>query len=263
MPTTHLTTKKISHNGATLTVYEAGGTATGTQFIWAHGWGRNHADFLPFVEKLKHLGEHYLLDFPGFGASAEPDHPLTVAGYATLTETWLKTLPKGEKIWVCHSFGGRVGLHIAAKTPALINKLVLIAAHGIKPIRALHTQLYIWAKIRLFKAAKALIKLGLINETIKNRFGAADYQAASPTFRQTFVKVVQDDVTPLLPQISQPALLVYAAEDTSTPPALGQKMATLLPNSSFEVLDGFNHFTILTTGQHQVLHLILNWLKTK
>jgi pimeloyl-ACP methyl ester carboxylesterase len=263
MPTTDLTTKKFEFNGAELTVYTTRTKNPGPIYIWAHGWGRSYSDFRYFIEALANQGQHYLLDFPGFGASAEPPRPYDVADYALLTNAWLETLPKREKIWVCHSFGGRVGLHIAAKSPDLIQKLILIAAHGVKPIRKPLENFKIWCKVRCYKAAKILIKLGLVDKSIKSCFGSEDYKNTSETFRQTFIKVVNDDVTDLLPQIKQPALLIYASNDISTPPALGQRMAEGLSNSAYEQLDGFDHNTILTSGRHQVLNLIQTWLQTK
>lgn len=59
--------------------------------------------------------------------------------------------------------------------------------------------------------------------------GSADYAAASPLMRQVLVKVVNENLEPLLPNIKCPALLVWGVNDTATPLSDGEKWNSLSP----------------------------------
>ena len=53
------------------------------------------------------------------------------ADYADAFAEWLSTLPRARRIWIGHSFGCRVGLQLAARHPATVDGLFLIAAAGL------------------------------------------------------------------------------------------------------------------------------------
>ena len=50
--------------------------------IWAHGWGRTHADFRLLAGSLERAAHHTLIDFPGFGESPRPETDWDTAAYA-------------------------------------------------------------------------------------------------------------------------------------------------------------------------------------
>ncbi|MGC9328997.1 MAG: alpha/beta fold hydrolase, partial [Candidatus Hinthialibacter sp.] len=69
-----------------------------------------------------------------------------------------------------------------------------------------------------------------------------------------------DDVGNILSSIQQPVTLFYGSDDTETPPEIGKQMNEKLPNSEYLELPGFDHYTILTRGRHQVAHQLKNFL---
>ncbi|MCD8497675.1 MAG: alpha/beta hydrolase [Alphaproteobacteria bacterium] len=100
--------------------------------LWAHGWGHSHEAFMPLAESLVRLGKHVLIDFPGFGQSPKPDADWATEDYADAMAAWIKEQGIGPVIWVGHSFGGRVGIQLAARHPDLIKAMCLIAGAGLK-----------------------------------------------------------------------------------------------------------------------------------
>lgn len=46
-------------------------------------------------------------------------------------------------------------------------------------------------------------------ENMRKKRGSADYNSATPVMRQTLVKVVNEDLTPLLKDIKVPSLLIW------------------------------------------------------
>ena len=63
--------------------------------------------------------------------------------------------------------------------------------------------------------------------------------------RQSLVKVVNEDLVPLLGKITPPTLLVWGRNDTATPIADGELMESLMPNAALTVLEHSGHYAFL------------------
>lgn len=229
-------------------------------FVWGHGWGQSHAAFLPLAESLKALGTHILIDFPGFGDSPAPDTPWDTKDYADHMAAFIRTKTKGKVIWIGHSFGCRVGLQLAANHADILEKMCFIAGAGLKRQRPPLKRLYLFLRVKLFKALKKLIPLGLSKDWLYTKFGSADYKSAGP-MRQIFVKVVNEDLVEQALQTACPTLLIYGSKDTETPPELGERLDNLIPNSKLIVINGFDHYSILSEARHQVAQYIHDFIK--
>ena len=222
-------------------------------FIWAHGWGQDHRVFLPLAGALERLGTHTLFDFPGFGESPHPPGDWGTADYADAFADWMATLPRTRRIWIGHSFGCRVGLQLAARHPASVDGLFLIAAAGLPRTRTVLEQVKMKTRVATFKVLKMLPRLGIDTSAMTGKFGSADYRSAG-AMRPIFVKVVREDLTDVARQVRCPVQLVYGALDNETPPEIGERLTKLVPDANITVLPRFDHYTVLTAGSHQVQH---------
>jgi len=227
----------------------------GPPVFWGHGWGQNHQAFLPLAQSLNSMGQHCLVDFPGFGKSPVPDEAWGTEEYADKLAELIKSQTDEKIIWVGHSFGCRVGLQLAARHPELIAELCLVAAAGLPRKRPLWHKLYYGARVYLFKFLKKLIPMGLSKEWLYQKFGSADYRNAGP-LRQILVKVVNEDLSKVAEDINCPVTFIYGSNDTETPPEIGERLSRIIPNSKLILMDGFDHYSILTGAQHQVAHKI-------
>jgi pimeloyl-ACP methyl ester carboxylesterase len=63
--------------------------------------------------------------------------------------------------------------------------------------------------------------------------------------RPTLVKVVNEDVSRLLPQIQSPTLLVWGERDPDVPLAAGRTMERLIPQAQLVVFENAGHFPYL------------------
>lgn len=171
-----------------------------------------------------------LVDFYGFGLTPHPDTPLTVDDYALSVVNLIRYYKMENVTLVCHSFGGRVGIKIAAKYGYLLNKLILVDSAGIKPRRG---AIY-YAKI--FRH-KILTKLKIPHEA-----GSDDYKKMSGTMRETFKNVVNEDLSGLLARITVPALIIWGNKDEDTPIYMARKLKKRLANSELIVFEGCGHF---------------------
>lgn len=233
------------------------------RFIWAHGWGQNRHAMAQLAQSLSGLGGHILLDFPGFGDAPWPGEAWDTADYADLTARFLATAPgSGPSVWIGHSFGGRVGIQLAARHPELVDRLVLIAAAGLQRDRSLAERARIAGKVYTFKALKRLAPVvGMDVDRLREKFGSADYRAAG-NMRDTLIKVVREDLSPVAAQIKCPTRLIYGAEDSETPPEIGERLAALIPRAELSVLEGQDHYSLLGEGRHQVTKRIRDFLET-
>ena len=233
---------------------------TGPVLLWAHGWGHTHKNLLPLAEALPRPAASILLDLPGFGASPRPPSAWSTADYADAAAEWLEALPPARRLWIAHSFGARIGLQLAARHPALIDGLFLIAAAGLPPRRS------VWRKARVaawrwaYRLARGLTAEGPARERLRAHFGSADYRAAGP-LRPILVKAVGEDLTAAARAVRCPVMLVYGDRDRETPPALGERFAKLIPQSRLVVLRGFDHWNVLTDGRHQLAHRIAEFME--
>ena len=75
--------------------------------------------------------------------------------------------------------------------------------------------------------------------------GSSDYAAASPTMRKVFVRVVNEDLAPLLPQIPEETLLIWGENDTATPLSDGMQMEREIPNAGLAKIARAGHYAWL------------------
>lgn len=253
-----------AHAAGAVFSYATLGAPLGTealQVIWAHGWGQDHRVFLPLATQIERAGSHVLLDFPGFGASPPPPGAWGTEDYADAVAAWLATLPRAPRVWVGHSFGCRVGLRLAARHPRSVDGLVLVAAAGLRRRRTLAQRLQLGARVATYKMLKQLGRMNFPVERWRNRLGSSDYRSAG-AMRPVFVRVVQEDLTEITRQVRCPTLLVYGSADTETPPEIGRRLEQLIPDARLVLVDGFDHYSILGDGRHQVLHQMSQFLRS-
>jgi len=205
---------------------------TGAPHVLAlHGWGRNRADFQRVLEGLDGLA----LDLPGFGASPPPEHPIGTAGYADLLQPVLAEFATPPVV-VGHSFGGRVAVTLAARSP--VSALVLTGV----PLLG-------WATRKnprlVFRMLRAAHRIGVISEqrmeAIRGRYGSLDYRAATGVMRGVLVRVVAESYTDLLAGLDVPIHLVWGGDDREVPVTVAEQALPLLRHGRLTVVPGTGH----------------------
>ena len=233
----------------------------GRHFVWGHGWGQNRHAMASLAQSLAGLGHHTLLDFPGFGDAPHPGAAWQTADYADLVARLIRTSFDGAPVvWTGHSYGGRVGIQLAARHPELVSHLVLIAAAGLPRQRTLAERARMAGRVYTFKTLKHLAPyVGMDVEKLRSKFGSADYQAAGD-MREILIHAIREDLSNQAARISCPTKLIYGARDTETPPEIGERLAALIPSADLTVLDGQDHYSVLGDGRHQVAKRIRDFL---
>ncbi|PRY74762.1 pimeloyl-ACP methyl ester carboxylesterase [Yoonia maritima] len=234
------------------------GQPDGPVVVFAHGWGRTHADFLPVAELIAGQARCILFDLPGFGDTPRPDDAWDTNDYADYMRTVLAE-KIGDKpcIWVGHSFGGRVGLRLAAQQQSPIAQMVIVAGAGVKLPRSLWQQLRGQWRSFLFKRKKARATDDYEIIDLEKKYGSADYvHSREIGMRDIFIQTVKEDQTNDVGRIIAPTHLIYGSKDTATPPAEGRVLHAHIPNSTYIECPEFDHLSVLTRGRHQIANVI-------
>lgn len=240
--------------------YETSGS--GAPLLLMHGWGCDHTTVRSIAAVASQSHKVYNVDFPGFGESPEPADVWDVFAYAGILEKFIDLMGIENPVLVGHSFGGRVAIILAARKKA--SKVVLVDAAGIKPRRSFKY----YYKVYTFKAAKAVMRLLMGREGAQKRIdkmrarrGSSDYAQASPKMRAIMSRVVNQDLSHLLPDITAPTLLVWGEADTATPLADARKMNSLLPDSGLVSFPGCGHYSFLDNPR-QFAAVLKSFLKS-
>lgn len=219
--------------------------------VFAHGWGRNHADFFAISEALNSDIHAILLDFPGFGDSKRPKEAWSTIDYAKNANEFLQQKGFANYVWVGHSFGGRIGLRLAVLYPESVNALVLIGSAGIPRQKTVSSKLKSNFRSRLFKIKKKKAQSQEEIETLELQYGSADYvESRALGMRDIFLNTVNEDQSKALPGISCPTELIYGDQDKETPSKLGQQIRDLIPEANLTILPEMGHIDILSRGRH-------------
>ncbi|MBU6415221.1 alpha/beta hydrolase [Patescibacteria group bacterium] len=222
-------------------------TRSAGAILFLHGWGADGAIWFPIMRELRDAGfALYSIDFPGFGKSEMPSHPFFVDDYMEVVDEFIQKLALKNCIVVAHSFGGRVAIKLAAAYPNLIQKLVLVDSAG---VRLTSQKLTIKQNIiRTIKPLLHLWPLCFLRPYLYRLFASEDY-LAYPRLRETFVKVVNEDLTPILPRVTTDTLLVWGAKDNETPLAAAKIMQKNILRSRLVILSNAGHFSFLDDQQ--------------
>lgn len=234
-------------NGIKINYEEKG---EGDLIVLLHGWGSNIKLFANLIELLAKKYKVVAMDMPGFGESAEPPSAWCVDDYVDFVLDFLKDYDTDKVMLLGHSFGGRVIIKLNSREnlPFSITKVILVDSAGIMPPKSNKKSF----RTYYYKVGKAILSTGIVQkiapdalENFRKKMGSADYAAASPLMRQVLVKVVNEDLEYLLPNIKCPTLLVWGVNDTATPISDGEKMEKLIPNAGLVKLENAGHYSFL------------------
>lgn len=143
------------------------------------------------------------------------------------------------------------------------SKIILLDAAGVKHKRSFKSK----CKTAAFKAVKKVLTVGLwkkscepVLQKARARFGSADYNSAPPVLRQTLVKVVNEDLTDLLENITASTLLIYGENDTDTPVSDARIIESRIKDSGLCIIKGAGHWAFVEKPG-EVLAIIKSFLQ--
>ncbi|RXZ61913.1 alpha/beta hydrolase [Candidatus Borkfalkia ceftriaxoniphila] len=188
-----------------------------------------------FYWQIKYFSKYFRVtafDFWGFGKSPPLTEPWSVDDYAAHTLALLDELHIGRAHLLTHSFGGRVGLKLLAAHGERFLKAVFTGCAGIPPKRGISYR----AKVFSYRAVRKIAP-----RYAEKHFGSAEYRTLSPVMRESYKKIVNEDLTPCLKDVRNPVLFVFGQQDTATPLYMGKILSEGVRDGALVTMRG-THF---------------------
>lgn len=227
--------------------------------IFLHGWGANKESFLWTKDYFLNYSLVYV-DFYGFGESVEPDYPFSVFDYTQSLKSLIDSFDVEELILVGHSFGGRVAIKYSFlyQNDYEKFKLCLVDSAGLKPRR----NLMYYFKILKFKIIKKIAKRFKNYEKIISKYGSNDYKCLSLIMKETFKKVVNEDLSYDAKFITKQTIIIWGKNDKETKLYMAKKLNKLIIPSKLFILEDAGHFSFLDKRE-EFLFILDTFLKNK
>lgn len=185
----------------------------GPVILVLHGWGSDSARWESVQVRLAQQGFQVVIpDLPGFGKSEQPKSSWNIEDYSIFVEKFVDALSLKEFYLLGHSFGGGLALLYAVKHPEKIQKLFLFAA-AIKREKSFRKDfLKIVAKVTKifsFLPFYFLFRKAMYKYVIRT----SDYSYQKGIMKDTYLKVIKQDLSPLLSKIKIPTIVLWGKKD--------------------------------------------------
>lgn len=164
-----------------------------------------------FAAQIRYFSRFYrvtALDFVGFGDSAPLQNAFSVEEYAVWTKEVLALLGVENPHVIAHSFGCRVAVKMGYLYPDFFDKVVLTGAAGVILKRGVFYRL----KVGTYRLVKKFAP-----NFAERRFGSEEYRSLSPLMKESYKKIVNEDLRANARAIKNEVLLVTGKTDTVTP----------------------------------------------
>ncbi|MBI5755114.1 alpha/beta hydrolase [Candidatus Peregrinibacteria bacterium] len=215
-----------------------------------HGWRGSSESWTTVKELLTKQGFRvYAPDLPGFGKSEAPGaskdgtQGWSVDDYVEAVQDMMRHWKLSRVSLLGHSFGGRIAIKLASQHPEKVEKLILVASAGIKNPPSLRMRLASVSAVlgkRLFSLPFLRPFSALARRALYGFSGSHDYEHVGKN-RETFLKVISEDLRPYLSRISAPTLILWGDRDKMTPATSAHIMAKEIPNATLKIFPEVRH----------------------
>lgn len=205
----------------------------GKDVLLLHGYLSSKESFYYQTKFLSGSFKVTVPDMPGFGASSPLDKAYSVGDYCRWLDGFIKYCKLDRPHIIAHSFGARVALKYLSENPQGADKLIITGGAGI--VKARSPQY-----MRSVKAYRRIKKI--FPKFAEKHFGSKEYRTLSPIMRESYKKIVNEDLKYCAKGVKNRTLLIYGRDDTVTPPSEeGLIFNGIISGSRLIITDG-GHF---------------------
>ncbi|MCI4319067.1 MAG: alpha/beta hydrolase [Thermoplasmata archaeon] len=229
---------------------------TGRPVVFLHGYPLSHAIWTALVPHLTAHCRTVLLDLPGYGLAAGWPVPTTLGGFADSVHATLRKHLREPCVLVGHSFGGYIALELYRTHPELFSGLVLADTRSEADTPEAREKRL--ATIRRLEETRQPLD---VEATARGLLAAATWASdgALPTVVREIVRSVgtrtviaslqaiagRPDLTPVLPTVRVPTLVIWGDEDALIPADQSKSMVPRVPGATGVGIPGAGHLPCL------------------
>ena len=206
----------------------------GEPLLFLHGYLSCKESFLPQIEYFSRFYRVIAPDFPGMGGAESLQTPMSVDDYTDWTEAFMRAQGIENPLVIAHSFGGRVAVKLLAR--GKVKGAVLTGCAGIVPKRTLRYKL----KVRTYRICRKIAPW-----YAEKHFGSAEYRSLSPVMRESYKKIVNEDLREEAKTIDRPVLFINGDKDGETPVSSAKIYTACVKNSRLFIMKDCGHFAHL------------------
>ena len=188
-------------------------------------WGAQIAYFSKFYKVTA-------IDFIGFGQSESLQSAFSVGDYALWLKDVLDALGVQKPHIIAHSFGCRVAVKLASIDSEIFDKMLLTGPAGIITNRGFGYKV----KVKLYRAVKKIAP-----RYAEKKFGSKEYRSLSPIMKESYKKIVNEDLRGCAKRVKNSVLLVEGSNDSVTTRDEAEIYLQSFPCARLETIDG-GHF---------------------
>ena len=207
---------------------------TGEDLLFLHGYLASKECFYPQIKYFSQFYRVTALDFPGMGQAEALAAPWSVGDYADWTKNAVKELGLDRPRLIAHSFGGRVAVKLLAD--GLFSRAVLTGCAGIVKKRNICYRF----RVKSYKICKKIAP-----KFAEKHFGSAEYKTLSPVMRESYKKIVNEDLRETAAKISAPVLFLHGEKDEEVPLSSIRIYLEKISGSRLKILENCGHFPFL------------------
>ena len=197
-----------------------------------HGYLSSKEAFAAQIEYFSRFYRVTAFDFLGFGGSMALTNAFSVGDYADWTKTVLEKLNVRKPHVIAHSFGCRVAVKMASRDGNVFDKIVLTGPAGVILRRGLSYRI----KVKTYRFVKKFAP-----KFAERKFGSAEYRTLSPVMKESYKKIVNEDLRADARKIKNQVLIVEGKRDTVTTEKEAYAYLQCFSNGDLVRIDG-GHF---------------------
>lgn len=222
--------------------YKVIGDQPGKPVLILHGWGSNLEKWEKIAELLKTNKKIIIPDLPGFGKSQQPESSWSLNNYVEWLNEFTDKVPELNRgfFLLGHSFGGALAAKFAIKYNQKVERLFLVSAACVREKTGAKKVLYKLSKVvKLFSFLPYYeqFRKGIYKYVIRK----SDYVYQSGIMKETYLKVIADDISFKLGFVKVSTVIIWGDKDTFTPVDQAYFINKKISGSKLFIIPGANH----------------------
>ncbi|MFC1789617.1 alpha/beta fold hydrolase [Patescibacteria group bacterium] len=230
-----------------------------TPILIIRGWESRIKNWQKLIILLENHGyKVYSPDLPGFGQNPPPQNPWSIDDYVGWVSDFCEKNNLSQIFLLGHSFGGGVAVKYSIKYPDKIRKLILVGSAIVrrktghkKPIGKVAR----WIKKISFMPFYPFIRKFAYRFVFKS-----DYPFEEGIMKETYLKVISENLIGYLFQINTPTLIVWGKKDDLTPVKDANLIKEKIRGADLKILPEIGH-NLHSEIPGKFADIIINFIK--